>query len=149
MRTAEAKRDGWVHTGDIGYQDEDSYFFFVGRKKEVIRRRGELISPVEIESVINRHPGVKESAVIGVSSGLGSGEEEVKAFVLLKPGETVSPREILSWCQENLAEFKVPRFLEFRMDFPRSAIGRIQKNLLKEEENSTHECYDRLKEDTI
>jgi len=149
VRTAEAKRDGWVHTDDIGYQDEDSYFFFVGRKKEVIRRRGELISPVEIESVINRHPGVQESSVIGVPSGLGSGEEEVKAFVLLKPGETVSPREILSWCQENLAEFKVPRFLEFRMDFPRSAIGRIQKNLLKEEENSTHECYDRLKEDTI
>jgi len=149
-RTAETKRDGWIHTGDIGYQDEDGYFFFVGRKKEVIRRRGELISPVEIESVINSHPSVQESAVISVPSSLGSGEEEVKAYVRLKLGETVTPQDIISWCSGKLAEFKIPRFLEFRDDFPRSAKGRIQKNLLKtEKRNLTKGCYDRLKEEKI
>jgi len=147
-RTAQVKKDGWIRTGDIGYQDEEGYFFFVGRKKEVIRRRGELISPTEIESVLNRHPGVQESAVVGVPSGLGSGEEEVKAYVVLKPDQTATPVELLSWCKGKLAEFKIPRFLEFRTDFPRSAIGRVQKNLLKAEKQAlTGNCYDRLKEE--
>jgi len=146
-RTAETKRDGWIHTGDIGYQDEDGYFFFLGRKKEVVRRRGELISPTEIEAVINSHESIAESAVIGVPSSLGSGEEEVKAYVRLKPGESVSYEEIVSWCNRKLAEFKIPRYLEFREDFPKSAIGRIQKNVLKQEkEDLTLGCYDRLKE---
>jgi len=146
-KTAETKKDGWIHTGDIGYQDEDGYLFFVGRKKEVIRRRGELISPTEIESVINSHPSVEESAVIGVPSGLGSGEEEVKAYVRLKPGETVSPQDVISWCTGKLAEFKIPRFLEFREDFPKSAIGRIQKKLLRaKKQDRTDGCYDRLKD---
>jgi len=144
-KTSETKRDGWIHTGDIGYQDEDGYFFFIGRGKEVIRRRGELISPSEIESVINSHPSVDESAAIGVPSGLGPGEEEVKAYVCLKPGETATPREIISWCSGKLAEFKVPRFLEFREEFPKSAIGRIQKNILKQEKHDLNKgCYDRL-----
>ena len=147
-KTAETKKDGWIYTGDIGYQDKEGYFVFVGRKKEVIRRRGELISPNEIESVINSHPSVQESAVIGVPSGLGSGEEEVKAYVLLKPDQTTTPQELLSWCKGKLAEFKIPRFLEFRTDFPRSAIGRIKKNLLKaEKQDLTDKCYDRLKEE--
>jgi crotonobetaine/carnitine-CoA ligase len=147
-RTAEAKRDGWIYTGDIGYQDEEGYFFFVGRKKEVIRRRGELISPSEIEAVINSHPSVAESAVIGIPSGLGSGEEEVKVYVLLKTDHRIAPGELLSWCKGKLAEFKIPRFLEFRTEFPRSAIGRIQKNLLKaEKQDLTDKCYDRLKEE--
>jgi len=147
-RTAETKRDGWIYTGDIGYQDDEGYFVFVGRKKEVIRRRGELISPAEIESVINRHPSVQESAVIGIPSGLGSGEEEVKAYVLLKPDQAITPQELLLWCKGKLAEFKIPRFLEFRADFPKSAIGRIQKNLLKaEEQDLADQSFDRLKEE--
>ena len=146
-RSAETRRNGWIHTGDIGYQDEDGYFFFVGREKEIIRRRGELISPNEIESALNSHPSVQESAVIGVPSGLGCGEEEIKAYVGLKPGEAATPEDILSWCKERLAEFKIPRFLEFRADFPRSAIGRIQKNILKGEKGLTEGCYDRLKEE--
>lgn len=147
QRTAETKRNGWIYTGDIGYQDEEGYFFFIGRKKEVIRRRGELISPGEIESIINSHPSIQESAVISVPSGLGSGEEEVKAYVCLKSDEIATPQEIISWCKGKLAEFKIPRFLEFRTNFPRSAIGRIQKNLLKtERQDLTSGCYDRLKE---
>jgi acyl-CoA synthetase (AMP-forming)/AMP-acid ligase II len=144
-KTAEAKRDDWLYTGDIGLQDESGYFFFVGRKKEVIRRRGELISPTEIESVINSHPSVEESAVIGVPSSLGAGEEEVKAYVRLKSGETVSPEVIVCWCKGKVAEFKVPRFLEFREELPKSAIGRIQKNALKAEQHLSSRCYDHLK----
>jgi crotonobetaine/carnitine-CoA ligase len=147
-RTTETKKDGWIYTGDIGYQDEEGYFFFVGRKKEVIRRRGELISPSEIESVINSHPSVQESAVIGIPSSLGSGEEEVKAYVSLKPNESTTPEELLLWCKGKLSEFKIPRFLEFRADFPKSAIGRIQKNLLKvEKQDLMEKCYDRLEEE--
>ncbi len=146
-RTTQVKKDGWIYTGDIGVQDEEGYLFFIGRKKEVIRRRGELISPTEIESVLNRHPAVQESAVVGVPSGLGSGEEEVKAYVVLKTDQTATPAEVLSWCDGKLAEFKIPRFLEFRNDFPKSAIGRVQKNLLKsEKENLTQGCYDRNQE---
>jgi acyl-CoA synthetase (AMP-forming)/AMP-acid ligase II len=86
--------------------------------------------------------------VVGVPSGLGSGEEEVKAYVVLKPDQTATPVELLSWCKGKLAEFKIPRFLEFRTDFPRSAIGRVQKNLLKAEKQAlTGNCYDRLKEE--
>lgn len=143
-KTAETKIDGRIHTGDIGYKDNDGYIFFVGRKKEVIRRRGELIAPTEIEAVINSHPSVADSAVIGIPSGLGTGEEEVKAYVRLNPQETLSPEEIIAWCTENLAAFKVPRYIEFRTEFPRSAIGRIQKNeLKKEKEDLTDGCYDR------
>lgn len=136
-KTGETKRDGWIYTGDLGYQDEDGYFFFVGRKKEVIRRRGELISPAEIESIIKGHPNVLESAVIGVPSGLGTGEEEVKAYVRLKPGETLESQDIISWCLGKLTEFKTPRFLEFRDDFPKNAMGRIQKSLLKAEKKTS------------
>jgi len=149
QETKEAMKDGWFRTGDIGYEDEDGYFFFVGRKKEVIRRRGELISPTEIEAVINKHSAVAESAVIGVPSGLGTGEEEIKAYVRLNAGQTASYDEILSWCAEHLADFKVPRYMEFREEFPRSAIGRIQKNVLKQERDDlTVGCYDRLNSST-
>ena len=146
-KTAETKREGWIYTGDIGYQDEDGYFFFVGRSKEVLRRRGELISPAEIESIINTHPKVDDSAVIGVLSGLGTAEEEIKAYVILKPGESAAPQELIEWCRQNLAEFKVPRYLEFRDDFPRTPLGKIQKNVLKtEREDLTEGCYDREKD---
>ncbi len=145
-KTAEVMKDGWFHTGDKAYMDEEGYFFFVGRAKDVIRRRGELVSPSEIEAVINKHPKVGESAVIGVASGLGTGEEEIKAYVLLKEGEDASPKEIFTWCGDNLADFKVPRYLEFRQDFPRSSIGRIQKKeLQKERADLTEGCVDRLK----
>lgn len=146
-KTAETKRDGWIYTGDIGYQDEDGYFFFVGRSRDVLRRKGELISPAEIESVINTHPKVEDSAVIGVPSSLGTAEEEIKAYLVLKPGESAMPQELIAWCHQSLAEFKVPRYLEFRTDFPRTPLGKIQKNVLKaEKEDLTEGCYDREKE---
>lgn len=132
-KTAAAKVNGWIHTGDVGYRDKDGYIFFVGRKKEVIRRRGELISPTQIEAVLNAHPAVEESAVIGVPSELGTGEEEVKAFIKLKGGGQATAEELQEHCRGKLAEFKVPRFIEFRSEFAKSAIGRIKKEELKKE----------------
>ncbi|RLB31049.1 MAG: hypothetical protein DRH11_13875 [Deltaproteobacteria bacterium] len=140
-KTVETKRDGWIHTGDIGYQDQDGYIYFVGRKKEVIRRRGELISPTEIEAVLNSHPKVEESAVVGVRSELGTGEEEVKAFVKLVKGAITTEKELQEWCRGKLADFKVPRFIEFREGFPKSAIGRIKKEILKKQSVSKGEDF--------
>jgi len=132
-KTAATKVNGWVHTGDIGYRDQDGYIYFVGRKKEVIRRRGELISPTQIEAVLNAHPAVEESAVIGVPSELGTGEEEVKAFVKLVDGGQATVEELQEHCRAKLADFKVPRFIEFKSEFAKSAIGRIKKEELKKE----------------
>ena len=126
--------------------DEDGYFYFADRKRDVIRRRGENISSVEVENVINVHPKVLESAVIGVPSELY--DDEVKAYIIPKPNETIDPIEIITWCKERLAYFKVPRFVEFCTEFPRTPTLRVQKYKLKEEkEDLTKDCFDLEKTD--
>jgi len=130
-QTAEVMRGGWFHTGDYCYQDEDGYFFFVDRKKDIIRRKGENISSVEVERAINAHQKVLESAVVAVPSTLG--EDEVKAFIVLKEGEHLQPEEIIDWCAERLADFKVPRFLEYRENLPKTPSQRVAKYILKRE----------------
>ncbi len=145
-RTKECKRDGWIYTGDLGYQDEDGYFFFVGRMKEVIRRRGELIAPTQIESVINRHPRVQESAVIGIPSDLGIGEEEVLAFVVPKKGEALQYDEVASHCRGKLSEFKVPRYILFMNELPKNETGRVRRGELRKIPSASGSAlYDRLK----
>ncbi|MDQ0337912.1 crotonobetaine/carnitine-CoA ligase [Caldalkalibacillus uzonensis] len=128
--TCEAMAGGWFHSGDRGYQDEEGYFYFVDRIKQCIRRRGENISSWEIEKVVNTHPKVLESAAVGVPSELG--EEDVKIFVIVREGEQLSPEELLDWCQERMAYFMVPRYVEFTNAFPKTATERIQKFKLKE-----------------
>jgi crotonobetaine/carnitine-CoA ligase len=140
--TNKVLRDGWLHTGDRAWTDEDGYFFFADRKKDVIRRRGENVSSLEVESVINAHPKVLESAVIGVASEFQ--DDEVKAFVLLKPNETLAPLDLIQWCMERLAYFKIPRFIEFRAELPRTPTLRVQKYKLREEQNDK-DCFDLLK----
>ncbi len=155
-RTAEVLRDGWLHTGDLGWVDEDGYLYFVDRKKDVVRRRGENISSQEVENVIKRHPGVAECAVIGVPSELG--EDEVKAYVVPIPLQGASgappvsgdgparltPEDVIHWCADRLAYFKVPRYLEFREDLPRTPSLRVRKDELRQErEDLTSGCFDR------
>jgi crotonobetaine/carnitine-CoA ligase len=130
-QTSEALRGGWFHTGDYCYRDEDGYFFFVDRKKDIVRRKGENISSVEVEMVINTHPKVSESAVVAVPSSLS--EDEVKAFVVLKEGQDLAPEEMINWCMERLADFKVPRYLEYKKSLPKTPSSRIEKYLLKQE----------------
>ena len=140
--TAEKFKDGWLYTGDSGYRDEEGYFFFAGRMGDVIRRKGELISAVEVEDVINSHSEVSYSAVIGVPSIVG--DEEVKAYVVLKSQESLPYDKLVQWCADRLAYFKVPRYIEYRDELTRNAVGRVVKSALKEEkEDLTQGCYDR------
>lgn len=128
-KTVEAWRNLWFHTGDFVTRDADGYYYFVDRKKDVIRRRGENLAPYDVESVLNRHPAVLESVVVGVPSPLG--EEDVKAFVQLKPGTTLPPRELFEFAVENLPFFMVPRFLEYLDEIPKTANQKSQRYLLR------------------
>lgn len=135
-------KNGWLYTGDNAYRDEEGYFYFVDRKKDVIRRRGENFSSLEVEEVLNAHPKVLESAVIGVPSEFS--DEEIKAYVITKPGETIDPAEIFEWCEKRIAHFKVPRYLELRKTFPKTPTHRVEKyKLRREKEDPTEGCVDR------
>jgi crotonobetaine/carnitine-CoA ligase len=127
--TVDAWRNLWFHTGDYVRRDLDGYYYFIDRKKDVIRRRGENIAPYDVESVLNSHPSVFESVVAGVPSELG--EEDVKAFVRRKDGATVDAKELFSWCAEHLPFFMVPRYLEFVEEIPKTANQKAQRYLLK------------------
>ena len=141
-QTGLALRDGWLHTGDLGWLDEDGFLYFVDRKKDVIRRRGENISSQEVEDVIKRHPTVLDCAVIAVPSELG--EDEVKAYVTPRPPAAVDAETIVRWCAENLAYFKVPRYVEIRDELPRTPSLRVRKDLLRQErEDLVEGCFDR------
>jgi long-chain acyl-CoA synthetase len=132
--TANTLRRGWLHTGDLAVMDEDGYFQIVDRKKDMILGAGGYnIYPREVEEVLYEHPKVKECAVVGVPVGIEKGER-VKAFVVPKEGETVTEEEIIAFCRENLARYKVPRFVEFRDELPKTMVGKILRRVLLEEE---------------
>jgi long-chain acyl-CoA synthetase len=129
--TAEAFRNGWFHTGDIGVMDDEGYLAIVDRKKDMILRGGYNVYPRQIEEVIITHPAVSLCAVIGVpDERLG---EEVKAYVVLKRGETVTPDDLIAWCKTQIAANKYPRYVEFRDSLPIGNTGKIFKRALKEE----------------
>jgi crotonobetaine/carnitine-CoA ligase len=141
-KTLESYRNLWFHTGDYAKKDEDGFFYFVDRKKDALRRRGENISSFEVEKVINTHPRVLESAVFAVPSELG--EDEVKANVVLKPGETLAPEDLIKHCDERMAYFAVPRYLEFVPELPKTPTNRIEKYRLREA-GITKNTWDREK----
>ncbi|TVQ98403.1 MAG: acyl-CoA synthetase [Spirochaetaceae bacterium] len=128
--TAESIIDGWLHTGDLGYRDPDGFFFITDRKKDLIIRGGFNISPREIEEFLVTNPKVYDAAVIAVHDKRD--REAVKAFVVLEEGQTATEREILDFCSEGLAEYKVPKFVEFRDTLPKSATGKILRKELRE-----------------
>jgi crotonobetaine/carnitine-CoA ligase len=130
-RTAETFRDGWLHTGDLLRRDDEGFHFFVDRKKDVIRRRGENISSVEVERVLAEHPAVRYAAIVGVPSELT--DEEVLAFVVPQPASTVEPAELLAFARERLARFKVPRYVRVVDDLPRTGSHKVRKEILRED----------------
>ncbi|MFZ5590917.1 MAG: long-chain-fatty-acid--CoA ligase [Bacillota bacterium] len=132
--TAAALRDGWLYTGDIGYMDERGYTFIVDRKKDLIIAGGYNIYPREVEEVLYEHPKVREAAVIGVADPYRG--ETVKAFVVLKEGEQASEQEIMDYCRQKLAAYKIPRIVEFRPELPKTNVGKILRRVLAEEERS-------------
>src|SRR5581483_2724141 len=129
--TEETLRSGWLHTGDLGYRDEEGYFFIAGRKKEMIIRGGENVYPKEIEELLYRHSGIQEAAVVGLPDPVWG--EEVAAFIVPKPDAVLTSEEVVSYCQERLAKFKCPKQVLFVESFPKTATGKIQKGRLKEE----------------
>jgi long-chain acyl-CoA synthetase len=137
--TANALRPGpeggapWLHTGDIAVMDEDGYFRIVDRKKDMILGAGGYnIYPREVEDVLYEHPKVLEVAAVGVPVA-GKGER-VKVYIVLKEGETATEEEIIAFCRENLAPYKVPKFAEFRDTLPKTMVGKILRRVLLEEE---------------
>ncbi|MBP8950410.1 MAG: AMP-binding protein, partial [Candidatus Promineofilum sp.] len=127
--TAEAMRNGWFHSGDIGKFDEDGFLSITDRVKDMIIRGGFNVYPREIEEVMVTHPAVSLAAVVGVPDERHG--EEVKAYVILKPGQQVAEDELIEWCKECMAGYKYPRLIEFREALPMTATGKILKRELR------------------
>jgi acyl-CoA synthetase (AMP-forming)/AMP-acid ligase II len=127
--TKETMVDGWLHTGDIGKIDDEGFLYIMDRKKDMINRGGEKIFSLEVENLIFNYPKVLEVAVVGVpDSVLG---EAVKAVIALKQGETATQEEIRKFCAEHLADYKVPKFVEFVASLPRNPAGKVVKAELR------------------
>ena len=124
-------KEGWVHTGDMGYMDEDGYFFLAGRATDMIIRGGENISPEEVEAVLHSHPKIEEAAVIGVPDE--DWGEQPRAVVVLKQGETTTPEEIVEYCRARMSSFKRPRSVIFVDQLPRNPMGKVLKRVLRQQ----------------
>jgi carnitine-CoA ligase len=139
-RTAEALRDGWLFTGDSARQDEDGWFYFVDRKKDIVRRRGENVSSLEVENVLAEHPDVREVAVIGVPSELT--DEELAALVVPQPGAEIDAAALVAWCAERLAPFKVPRYVEVVTGLPKTPTSKVEKHRIRSGDYAAGERLD-------
>jgi carnitine-CoA ligase len=128
-KTVESFRNLWFHTGDLLKVDADGYYYFLDRKKDIIRRRGENIAPYDVETALNQHPDVFESLVIGVPAEVG--EEDVKAVIQLKPGAVVTADELFRFAESQLPFFMVPRYIEFVDEIPKTANQKAQRFLLR------------------
>jgi len=136
--TANTLRDGWLYTGDIARMDEEGYFYIVDRKKELIKPGGYQVWPREVEEVISEHPKVLEVGVAGIPDPYRG--ETVKAWVVARPGESLTEAEIKDWSQEKLASYKVPDQVEFRDELPKTTVGKIlRRELVREHKESAPE----------
>jgi acyl-coenzyme A synthetase/AMP-(fatty) acid ligase len=146
--TAKALKNGWLYTGDLGYLDQDGYLWFVDRVKDMVRRGDENISSEEVERILNSHPQVAESAVIAVPDEIRG--EEVKAYIVLKApvsADASQAEHIWNFCKPHLAAFKVPRYIQFCAELPKTPSSKVQKNLLREEsKRPAGPVYDRQAE---
>jgi long-chain acyl-CoA synthetase len=130
--TAKTLRDGWLYTGDIARMDDDGYLYIVDRKKEVINASGFKVYPREVEEVLYEHPDVVEGVAVGVPDEYRG--ETVKVFVVKKEGSALTEEDLIVHCKDNLAPYKVPKLVEFRKELPKSAVGKLLKRVLADEE---------------
>jgi long-chain acyl-CoA synthetase len=135
--TRNTLRNGWLYTGDIAIMDEEGYFRIVDRKKDMIIAGGYNIYPRDVEEVLYQHPKILEAAVAGVADAYRG--ETVKAFVVLKPGETATADDIIAFCRERLAAFKAPKLVAFRDSLPKTMIGKILRRQLVAEDKAKAE----------
>lgn len=133
--TAHALRGGWLHTGDIARMDEEGYFFIVDRIKDMIKTVGENVYPREVEEVLYAHPKVKDAVVVGIPHEEFLGEK-IKAYIVLKEGQTATAEEIIEFCREKLSKFKVPKDVEFRDQLPKTLVGKVLRRILRDEERA-------------
>jgi long-chain acyl-CoA synthetase len=133
--TANTLRNGWLYTGDIARRDEDGYFYIVDRKKELIKPSGYQVWPREVEEVIAEHPAVVEVGVAGIPDAYRG--ETVKAWIVVKPGETLTADDVKGWCKERLAAYKAPTHVEFRDELPKTTVGKILRRKLVAEETES------------
>ena len=141
VQTAQAFDDGWLRTGDMARRDEDGYYYFIARKKDIIRRRGENISGAELDRVLGDHPDVLEAAAIGVPAPLG--DEDILAVLVARTDPPPSPASVLAWCAGRLAAMKVPRYVVFVDSLPHTASQRIVKYRLHADSSLLQRAYDR------
>ncbi len=132
--TQHALPGGALHTGDVGFMDHDGWFYLVDRKKDQINVSGYKVWPREVEDVLYAHPAVREAAVVGVADDYRG--ETVKAFVSLKPGESVTSDELIAFCKERMAAYKYPRQVEFVDELPKTASGKILRRELRNTQRS-------------
>ena len=125
--------DGWLLTGDVARADEEGYFQIISRKREMILAGAYQVYPRDVEEVLYEHPKVKEVAVVGIQRS-DSPSQVIKAYVVLRAGETASPEELMELCRRRLAEYAVPWEIEFRDDLPKSFVGKVLRRLLVEED---------------
>jgi crotonobetaine/carnitine-CoA ligase len=128
--TLEAFRDLWYHTGDLAMRDSDHDFWFLGRIKDAIRRRGENISAAEVEQIAMQHSAAGEAAAVGVASDVG--EEEVLLVVTPRVGEHLDPADLHAFCVERMPKYMVPRYIDVRNELPKNASHKVLKNELRE-----------------
>lgn len=130
--TASTVRNGWLYTGDIALMDEDGYFYIVDRKKDMAIVGGFNVYPREIDEILHEHPKIKEAVSVGIPHPTKG--EILKAYIVVKDGEQLEKHEVLAFCREKLAQYKVPRQIEFRADLPRTMVGKVLRRVLRDEE---------------
>ncbi|MFC4678063.1 long-chain fatty acid--CoA ligase [Desulfovibrio legallii] len=130
--TASALRNGWLYTGDLASMDEDGYFYILDRKKDMVLVGGYNVYPREVDEVLLEHPKVLEAVSVGIGDDLRG--EVLKAYVVPRQGETLTKADIIAWCRQKLANYKVPRLVEFRESLPKTIVGKVLRRALREEE---------------
>jgi len=120
----------WLHTGDLGYMDDDGYVFIVDRKKDLIKTSGYQVWPREVEEIIASHPAVAEVGVAGIADDKQG--EAVKAWIVLRAGQSATDGDLRTFCREKLAAYKVPTRIEFRSELPKTMVGKVLRRALRE-----------------
>ncbi len=138
--TASAVRNGWLYTGDLATMDEDGFFYILDRKKDMIIMAGYNVYPREIDEVLLEHPDIQDAVAVGIPDTQRG--EVIKAYIVLVPESTLTRAEIIAWCRTKLANYKVPRLVEFRESLPKTVVGKVLRRILRDEEENKLKMQD-------